>query len=293
MFFQVVFLTGMFVMQAGAQENSFDFETMSVADRDAILTNEEDILEDLNTVLEAEQLDFTLDEVLTDEFVRIYVDTEIFALDTDDQEAILSELMQGSYVYTCKAVAGDVRIEYTLALQSELDDEDLEVLTDDEIEELSEKVGKWCVSSVSVLEAEDDCYTELLDAVPLDAYDEVVLAGSLSGFRYPVAIGFAEGQAAEVITLRDDSVYEIMEYIPDTAAVSGEEQGYDYDTIAGIVREQYLKDDSAQDGIGGGGSVTAAGAAFPVRRIVIPVVVIIAAVIAVFGIQRKVRKKAA
>ena len=274
-------------------ETIYDYASMSSVDREAILTNEEDILQDINTVLEAEQPDFVLEDVLTDEFVKIYVDTEIFELNADDQETIMEELAQGSYVYTCTAAVDDIRVEYTLALQDELDEDDLEVLTDEEIEELSENIGKWCVSSISVLEAEDECYTELVDAAALDGYDDVVLAGSLSGFLYPVAIGFSDGQAADVITLRDDSAYEIMEYIPETATADEEEHVYAFDVIKEIVQEQYPEDADAQDVLSGGGTGNAADSAVPVKQIVIIVVIVIAAVVILFGIRKKAGRKSA
>ena len=130
-----------------------------------------------------------------------------FSLDQTDAVSVTGAFEGSDYVYTCTAYFDDRKVEYTLGRGESLDFREKMHLTPAERKELERRAGNWCISSVSVLPEEENSLSERVRQISFEKYDQVIFVGSLSGFRYPVAVGFLNGQATDMITLQDDLAY--------------------------------------------------------------------------------------
>lgn len=268
-----------------ADDAQYDYQFMSADDRTEISDNKTAILNDLNSVLESEGINEQLDDIPLDAYVKIYIDTNIFALDSFDYQSINSAFDTDSYVYTCTSYLDNVKLEYTLGVVEDISDDEKNALTSEELEDFTEKMGKWCVSSVSVIPEEENSLTELVEQNSFDKYENVILVGSLPGLRYPVAVGFSEGVADDIITLQASAAYEVLEYLPVTESVNSVENVYDFLTVSEIAQEKYASDYEGDNSlIGGGGYVSERQTAW--NSIFIPVLLAVA-IVGVFIIIRK------
>ena len=277
-------------VQAKMPDVPCKYEKISESDLKAIMQNEDGILQDINAVLDAEQIEVMKSEHLNiEDAVKIYIDTDIFSLKDSSYQNIKKVLDAGDYVYTCTVAMEDVRLEVTLAVGEAFSEADLKDFTEEEKNQLAERAGKWCVSSVSVLQEGDVCCTDALKEKDLSAYDTVLVAGSLAGFRYPVAVGFQDGSAADVITLSEQTLYEIEDYLPQTMASETNQGVYNYEMVSEIVSEQGLNGKSGQAGLQGGGTASQTeNAKVPIIPIAAAVIVVCAAA-AVIGFRYKKR----
>lgn len=245
---EILFL-GMFSMYAMAADYQFDYKTMSNSDKISIMDNKSAILSDINAVLEAEKIEDKMTVLPLDDFVKIYIDTDLFALDSADYDTMKSAFGNDQYVYTCTAYVKNAKVEYTLGKVDDIDENEKESMTDEELLEFEKNIGKWCVSSVSVIHDDEECYTELVNQLAFEDYDNVLIVGSLKGFRYPVAIGFKNGQASDIITiLKNSSAYDILEHIPATMSVDDKKNVYDYTKVAKFAEDAYTPVDDVSGG---------------------------------------------
>lgn len=70
--------------------------------------------------------------------------------------------------------------------------------------------------------------------------------GSLSGFRYPVAVGFLNGQATDMITLQDDLAYPILDAASSVREGEHGEKILDYQQVVELVEERDFTDSETE-----------------------------------------------
>lgn len=136
---------------------------------------------------------------------KIYVDTDIFALENNNSGNIVQLLNQGNYVWSLFVeYDGDY---YTVDISKGLPlrEETAHLLTQDEINEIKAKEGRWTVSCVSVLEYDMSYKNKIAEALKNTEYDttklEIVLCGGLKFIHYPVAVVMYNGNAELIIPL--------------------------------------------------------------------------------------------
>ena len=211
-----------------------------------IIEDETSILNDINAVLKAEKTGEQMSELLFDDCVRVYIDTDIFSLDQTDAVSVTGAFEGSDYVYTCTAYFDDRKVEYTLGRGESLDFREKMHLTPAERKELERRAGNWCISSVSVLPEEENSLSERVRQISFEKYDQVIFVGSLSGFRYPVAVGFLNGQATDMITLQDDLAYPILDAASSVREGEHGEKILDYQQVVELVEERDFTDSEAE-----------------------------------------------
>ncbi len=137
---------------------------------------------------------------------KIYVDTDIFALETTDADAIQDALNAGNYVWLLPVIVGGDKYQVTIARGLPLR-KDVE-FTDDEIQRIKANEGKWCISSVGcpdeTIKDYEDIIGDMLDALSYDKdITQISLCGGLPFIHYPVAVVMSEGKADLVIPTVD------------------------------------------------------------------------------------------
>lgn len=276
--FSFILISTFSVHASATNLTPFDYQTVSDDDLNRILDNQEYILNDINAALEAEKTGEQITELSLDHIAKVYIDTDIFSLKSTDYNSFTKAFGDQNYVYTCTQYLTDVKVEYTLAIASEVNNEAKKIMTDEELNEVTQKAGKWNVSSVSVLQNEQKSYTDLIDQLSFEKYDNVMIVGSLKGFFYPIAIGFVNDQATDIITILENiDSYNIFEFVPDTMAsndTNDTNHVYDYASIVEIVNEHYTAD--SEDLIVGGENVQKS-AIDDSKNIAVPIGICIAA----------------
>lgn len=157
---------------------TFDYEKMSDTDQAAIFNNEADILKDIKDVLDAEKINVSMPENLViEDYAKIFIDNNIFSLESTDYEAIKKSFEDGSYVYECLIKIEDIRLDVTLGIRDKITEADAETLSEEEFQEIRGKEGKWCVSAVTVLDTENFSYVTALKQKDLKKIRKVTVFG--------------------------------------------------------------------------------------------------------------------
>lgn len=192
---------------------------------------------------------------------KIYVDTDIFALENNNSNDIVQLLNQGSYVWSLFVeYDGDY---YTVDISKGLPlrEETAYLLTQDEINEIKAKEGKWTVSCVSVLEYDMSYKNKITEALKNTQYDttelEIVLCGGLKFIHYPVAVAMYNGNAELIIPLYqleiEGTSKEKAAAIPIGAAEG--DNVYLYNSIKNAVNRMKLAENKDESLIGDGGFI--------------------------------------
>ncbi len=261
-----------------AQEDNvkYSFEKMEESDYLDIQNNTELILNDLEAVIDAEKLDINMsNKFVIQDFIKVYIDEDFLKLQTDSYNDIMNVLNTSNYVYVCLVEIDGVRFEITLGKGATVTSDIMEILSETELKEVREKEGKWCVSSISVLDENVLSYPEEVAMKDFSGYDDIVIAGSLSGFTYPVAVGFDNQTAKSIIPLMEIQLYDISNHISQTTKTN--QAVLDFDTVKEIVKNNYNHEPNGSQVLsGGGGSSTESDTHyFPIVISVCGVVIIV------------------
>ncbi len=187
---------------------------------------------------------------------KIYVDTNILELNTTDKNKILNELEKSQYMWLLPLYYNGDTFLVHISKGLPVDEEARKVLTDEEIKELEDGVGKWQVAAVELVENEVIDYektvadaTEFVTEMPEDA--ETVICGGLDGIIQPAAI-VLDDEESLLIPLSDltieGSEEQIQEIQPDGAEI--DDEVYYYEDIKEAISEM---DTEYMEGSGAGG----------------------------------------
>ena len=136
--------------------------------------------------------------------VKIYADTDIFQLDTDDGETILEFLGEGEHIWMVPASLNGKKYLFTISKGHPLTEDAKEVLTLEEQQEVIDREGNWFVCGI---EEADEGFWEKVNArsKELEGCQQAVIIVDLPGFQYPVVLGIKEGKAARWINIGYDN----------------------------------------------------------------------------------------
>jgi hypothetical protein len=89
------------------------------------------------------------DDIDLSKAYKIFTDTDVFSLESDNYDAVLSELGQGSYIYEIPVSVGLDTYIISVEKVKPLTEDVMDKLTDEMIAEQIAKVGEWHVYGVS------------------------------------------------------------------------------------------------------------------------------------------------
>lgn len=117
---------------------------------------------------------------------KIYVDTNVFLLDSTDAEELEQSLETGGYIYEIPIYVGNDTIIVNVAKGQPLDNS--VEFTEKERQEILANAGKWHVSAVKLYENEKVDYETTLTSAIGEVPENVMLVGGLPNFRFAVAL---------------------------------------------------------------------------------------------------------
>lgn len=105
-----------------------------------------------------------------DRAVKIYAETDIFQLDTDNGEAILELLEEGNHIWMVPANLNGKEYELTITKGFPLREEAKDVLTPSQQQEVIDREGKWFVVGIGET---DESFWERVNAKAEELADRV------------------------------------------------------------------------------------------------------------------------
>lgn len=163
----------------------------------------------------------------TEGFV-IFVDTNVFALDTDSMDTVRAALERGNFICLLPLRIGNVTLSANFQVGLPLRPD--APFTGEERREVLENVGKWIASAYALYETDAPDYYAALRARLGEVPDGTLLVGSLPFFRDTAAlVPDGEGNVSKIVRL--GSWLESEDLLRD-AAIS--ESVYDYAKVRDI-----------------------------------------------------------
>lgn len=192
---------------------------------------------------------------------KIYVDMDIFALENNNSNDIVQLLNQGNYVWSLFVEYNGDYYTVDISKGLPLREETAHLLTQDEINEINSKEGKWTVSCVSVLEYDMSYKNKIAGALKNTQYNttelEFVLCGGLKFIHYPVAVAMYNGNAELIIPLYQLEIEgtnkEKAAAIP--AGATERDNVYLYNSIKNAVNRMKLTENQDESLTGEGGFI--------------------------------------
>lgn len=190
---------------------------------------------------------------------KVFIDSDIFSLNSDSKASIMQLLNEGEYVWSLFLQADNNYYIVNISKGLPLRDEAASLLSEDEINRIKSEEGKWIVSGISKLEYEisyDDIINNALKNTHYYEEDvEVVLCGGLKCIHYPVAVIMYEGNAQLIVPLYELEVKGTSEQmrraLPEGA--SEKDNVYNYDSIKNAVNKMSAEEE--YNDMSGSGSV--------------------------------------
>ncbi len=284
--------------------SDYDMETLTEsADFDEISQMEEEMLENIVELYTSEYGQEPSDipeHIDYSNAVKIYIDTDVLALNTDDAETILNALTAGDYVWVIETTIDDVAAEVTLARGEPLNEERTASLTEEERESIRQQEGKWGITATGITpkgETKKASYVQKLTTIfennedTLSDVEQIAIAGGIPAFRYPIAIAFDGEKATQWLSFGEDFITAYLEEgeiaeVSDASTRSALRAGlssdvYDFDLLADYARDRYEEPASGYSG-GTGGAADGVG-----YEIGVGVVLVLALGVCIFVVLRK------
>jgi len=215
---------------------------------------ESEIERDLS-FLAGEQITLTEDDYKN--VLKVYIDADVLRMGTGSQELIEARLAEASSKadYVWMLIYRD-KYEVTIARGLPLSEKGASVLSEEEKQKITDKVGKWGINSYG--EGHDLDYVSTITELEPDiqAYDRVVILGGEVAYRLPLALAFKDGTAKEVVLIETFVDYsesnESVKFDFDTAAEYSMNYVVEYGKYGGVAKS------AASDGTGESNSINIA-----------------------------------
>ncbi len=142
----------------------------------------------------------TAEDVDPAEGFVVFVDTNIFALDTDDMDAVRTALERGRFICLLPVRVGDVTLSANFAVGLPLRPD--APFTEEERREVLENERKWIASAYALYETDGPDYYNALRARLGEIPEGTLLVGGLPFFRGIAAVvPDGEGRASKIVRL--------------------------------------------------------------------------------------------
>lgn len=187
-----------------------------------IVTTVNELYGDENNTITAADIDYN-------KAFKVYVDTDVFKLSTNNASELESTLESGNYIYVLPISTNNGTIVTNIQKGLPLSDKARDVLTEEEQQEVLSKVGQWVVSSVTFYDLGDTRfdYSNSLSSKIGEIPDGTMLIGSLPIFHDVVALIPGNDGMVESLVPVTESAYE-------TEQISTAKNGsnvYDYQQV--------------------------------------------------------------
>lgn len=186
---------------------------------------------------------------------KIYVDSDIFSLESDDREAVSEALDNSNYMWLLLIDYNGDTYQVNIARGLPLNESVVDLLTDDEIQQIKENEGKWTLTGIEIVQNETIDYEQMvaeeLNEISYDMEDaEVVICGGLQHISQPAALIMKDDRVDLIIPLYhleiEGSEEQIESIKPESAGI--EDEVYLYSEIMNAVNDM---GDDEQDTDGG------------------------------------------
>ncbi|MCI8339727.1 MAG: hypothetical protein HFH62_13795 [Lachnospiraceae bacterium] len=137
---------------------------------------------------------------------KIYVDSQIFSLEDTEASKIKKRLKKSKYMWLLPVSIGKDTYQIHIAKELPLNESVKDMLSTDEIQQIKENEGKWCLSGIELLENEKIDYekktSEILDNISYDMKNvDIMICGGLEHVNQPVVLVLNEDEAEFLIPL--------------------------------------------------------------------------------------------
>ncbi len=203
-----------------------DFSGSAEADlngiSDKIVTTINECYSDKGITISEANIDFS-------QACKIYVDTNVFTVLSNDVEEIKSTLDNGNFIYQLPIQVENGTILVNLQKGLPLSDNAKNVLTEEEQQQVLDNVGKWTVSSTALYEAGSQAfaYDSVLAQKVGDIPEGTLLVGSLPIFQDVVALVPNENGVVESLVPLTGTPYSLDE----AAVTRSNSEIFDYEQI--------------------------------------------------------------
>lgn len=276
-----------------------EIERLSVADADypEITELDEEIKGIINSIREDTNLeslpnDYKIDYTKAN---KIYVDTDIFSLESSKKQDVKEALEEGTYMWLLTLDIENTPYRISISKGLPFDESLKETLTEEEIETIKAEEGKWIVTAIEELEGKSVDYESeiayILEEINYESNPEVILCGGLRHIRQPVALVMNNEEVELLIPLYDlenrDTESQINHIEANT--VQDVDGVYLYSSIKDRVNDM---EDPDQDSVGSGTSIELSPennrreTGYPIA-IIIGIGLLGLAIAIVYGIRRK------
>lgn len=219
---------------------------------------ESDILKEVSEVYLSEYghaPNSTPSEIDFSQSVKIYVDTDILELNTDDQREISKALETGNHVWMLYVPVDDTVFSVTVARGLTLNEERSDALTEEEKNQIQQEVEKWKVTAVG-LENGTPTYQERLTSIisqneeKFTSTSAIAIIGGIPAFRYPIALAMNNDKAEYWISLGEDY---ITCGLDKTQFAEEQKTGvYDFQTLSDYAKSVHEKNTESSEPMVGG-----------------------------------------
>lgn len=178
---------------------------------------------------------------------KVYVDTNVFDLPTNDASEIEDALESGNYIYLLPISVDKGTIVVNIQKGLPLSDNAKAVLTEEEQQEVLNNVGKWIASSITLYDLGNNSYdyayvlSRKVNKIP----DGTLLVGSLPIFEDVVAlVPNSEGDIEKIVPVTNTS-YSLGQM----SNSRNSSEVYDYSTVKEYAKELPAENTNLAGGI--------------------------------------------
>ncbi len=185
--------------------------------------------------------------------VKVYVDTDVFAVNSSDATDVISYLQEGAYVWVLYVTVDNHVFEVDISKGLPVSPESESVFTEEELQKIQEQVGKWQI--VAIYNKAEDYREKIKNMLEQQNYPvdtEVVICGGLPHIHYPAALVMKDGKVNQIMFLEDVPVNGTQEQLTRITPynVDANDRVYYYESIKNAVNSM---PDEEEDTWGGGG----------------------------------------
>ena len=274
-----------------------EIEKLSEADVDysEIIGLDEEIKQMINSIREetnAERLpnDYKIDYTKAN---KIYVDTDIFSLETSKKQDVKESLKEVIYMWLLTLNIENTAYQINISKGLPFNESLKELLTEEEVETIKAEEGKWIVVAIEILEGKSINYeatiANILKDINYESDAEIVLCGGLKHIYQPVALVMNDEEVELLIPLYDLEIRGTEKQISGIKATAAQDVDgvYLYSRIKDAVNE--MKDPD-EDSVGSGAYIELSSEEHRVETgypIVITIILFGVAMAIVYSIRKK------
>lgn len=135
-----------------SKDNEYSAEQVEEQDREDISALSDDIVKFVSNVFSAEGLNINVkNNILFQNIIKCYDGTDVIGMNISDETSMLSKLNHGSYSYYVYVNVAGYKVEVTLSKGLPLSEDIKDVLSEEQVHEIFQNVGKWYVSSAGII----------------------------------------------------------------------------------------------------------------------------------------------